>query len=100
MTKVVNKYKEPFDVYIGRGSVFGNPYSIGEHGSREEVIALFKTYLWGRMNTSPSFCGKLMELEGKTLGCFCKPQACHGDVIVAAIKYMKGVTHGHTKRVQ
>ena len=27
-TRVVNKYKEPFDVYIGRGSIWGNPYTV------------------------------------------------------------------------
>jgi len=37
-TKVVNKYKNRFDVYIGRGSSFGNPFEIGIHGDRNEVI--------------------------------------------------------------
>ena len=30
---------------------------------------------------------ELIELEDKTLVCFCKPLACHGDVLVKAIKY-------------
>jgi hypothetical protein len=34
MCEVVNKYKEPFDIYIGRGSIWGNPYVIGKDGTR------------------------------------------------------------------
>ena len=26
-TRVINLYKEPYDVYIGRGSKWGNPYT-------------------------------------------------------------------------
>ena len=36
------------------------------------------------------FCRQLLELDGKVLGCFCKPQACHGDILIAAINYLKG----------
>jgi hypothetical protein len=24
----------------------------------------------------------LVELKGKTLGCWCKPKTCHGDILV------------------
>ena len=24
----------------------------------------------------------LLELKGKTLGCWCKPEDCHGDILV------------------
>ena len=34
MTKVVNKYHENYDVYIGRGSKWGNPFVIGKDGDR------------------------------------------------------------------
>ena len=33
--KFIREPKEPNDVYIGRGSKWGNPYRIGVHGSRE-----------------------------------------------------------------
>lgn len=26
------------------------------------------------------------KLRGKTLGCFCKPAACHGDIIVRVVE--------------
>ena len=45
MTKVVNKYKHVYDVYIGRGSKWGNPFVIGKDGTREEVINKYEEYL-------------------------------------------------------
>jgi hypothetical protein len=82
MTKVVNKYKEPFDEYIGRGSIFGNPYRIGRDGSREEVIELYAIHFLYKMVNDPEFKRRVLALKGKTLGCFCKPNSCHGDIIV------------------
>lgn len=77
---VVNKYKHtptPNDLYIGRGSKWGNPFKIGEHGTRTDVIQKYREYLIGNQKLMAS----LHELKGKTLVCFCKPQACHGDVL-------------------
>lgn len=77
-TKVVHCKKEPFDVYIGRPSKWGNPFQIGKDGNREEVIEKYKQYLLSR----PDLISSLHELKGKTLGCWCKPKPCHGDVLV------------------
>lgn len=35
ITKVVNKYKEPFDVYIRRGSKWGNPFNMRNKSDEE-----------------------------------------------------------------
>lgn len=68
-------------VYIGRGSPYGNPFKIGENGTREDVIALFEEYLMG----SPDLLRRVKEeLRDKDLVCFCKPAGCHGDVILRA----------------
>ena len=80
-TRVVNKRVSEFDVYIGRGSKWGNPFKIGVHGSRDEVIERYQQYLWNRKD----LLADLDELRGKRLGCFCAPQACHGDVLVDAL---------------
>jgi len=77
MVKVVHCKKEPFDVYIGRGSKWGNPFKIGRDGNREEVISKFEAYMMNR----PDLIQALPELVGKTLGCWCKPKACHGDIL-------------------
>ena len=66
------------NIYIGRGSKWGNPFKIGRDGTRSEVIAKYERYI----RRSPDLLKAIPDLEGKTLGCFCKPQACHGDVLV------------------
>lgn len=82
---VVNKYKEPFDVYIGRGSYWGNPFPIDESkgDTREVVIAKCYEHYRNLYRQDPQrFIIELKALSGKRLGCFCKPKACHGDIIV------------------
>jgi|GEM_PF-1627955 len=86
-TKVVNLGRgDKYDVYIGRGSVFGNPYAIGFSGDREEVIRKFK-YDFEREFLRFTRVD-VLKLKGKTLGCHCKPAACHGDVIA---KYLNAL---------
>ena len=80
MTKVVNKYRDKYDVYIGRPSIFGNPFSVKEYG-REGCIARYKEYFYKRIKEDVKFKEAVLKLKDKTLGCFCKPLACHGDVI-------------------
>lgn len=92
LTTVVNiRYREPYDVYIGRpgkgqDGPWGNPFVIGRDGTREQVIAKYAEWL----PTQPHLLVKLGELQGKRLGCFCSPahgltgQApyiCHGQIL-------------------
>lgn len=84
-TKVVNLNYENYDVYIGRGSKWGNYFIIGKDGNRKEVIAKYKKYV---LNNKDLF-NSLEELEGKTLGCHCKPKECHGDVLIELLQYKK-----------
>ena len=91
MTKVVNIQEEKFDVYIGRAGhgkdgYFGNPFLIGKDGNREQVIKKYKNYFNQRLVNDQEFEKRIKSLRGKTLGCFCKPFACHGDIIV---KYLE-----------
>ena len=75
---VVHCKKAPFDVYIGRPSIWGNPFQIGKDGTREEVIQKYREYILSK----PELLEQLESLRGKTLACWCKPQSCHGDVLV------------------
>lgn len=77
MTRVVHCKRERYDVYIGRPSKWGNPYKIGRDGSRAEVVEKYRAYILSR----PDLLAALPELRGKTLGCWCGPLACHGDVL-------------------
>ena len=88
-TRVVNKHKEPYDVYIGRPCIFGNPMRIGEKihqksepVTREDAIAWYKQYFYARLKTDSEFKQAVESLKGKVLGCYCKPLPCHGDIIV------------------
>jgi hypothetical protein len=87
VTVVVNLRYEAYDVYIGRPSIFGNPFSVKKYG-REECIERYREYFYGRLATFPEFKQEVLKLKGKRLGCFCKPEACHGDIIV---KYLAGI---------
>lgn len=84
-TRVVNKYRDSYDIYIGRGSRWGNPFVIGRDGDRDTVIAKYRDYLTHQVQTGKITHDDLRTLKGFTLGCFCKPQACHGDVLVEFI---------------
>lgn len=77
MTTVVNLTKEKHDIYIGRPSKWGNPFVIGRDGTRKQVIQKYKNHLL----KSPYLLVSLGELKNKKLGCYCKPAACHGDVL-------------------
>lgn len=67
--------------YIGRGSYWGNPYSMFEEGDdRDEVIRKYK-YDFDYEKFPNKEKSEVYKLAGKRLGCFCKPQACHGDVL-------------------
>jgi hypothetical protein len=67
---------------IDRTTYWGNPYHIGPDGTRPEVIAKYRAYIL----KDPRRLASLSELEGKVLGCWCKPKPCHGDVLVELIE--------------
>ena len=86
MTTIVNIKHNKCDVYIGRGSPFGNPFRIGDDGDRAQVLVKYRTYFNQRL-TDQSFRDKVLELKGKVLGCWCKPLTCHGDVIIEYLEH-------------
>ena len=78
-----NKKGTDDEVYIGRGSKWGNPYRIGAW-SRDEVIQRYELAI--RTGHKKHLLKSLHELKGKTLVCFCKPQVCHGDVLAQLVE--------------
>lgn len=85
-TRVVHVRREPFDVYIGRPSKWGNPFVVGKDGTRAEVIEKYRTWLMRNQLLMSS----LQELRGKVLGCWCKPLLCHGDILVELADTLAG----------
>jgi hypothetical protein len=80
--RVVHCKKEPYDVYIGRSSKWGNPFRIGKHGTRKEVIRKYRKWILRQ----PKLLNSLDEICGKVLGCWCSPKSCHGDVLIELCK--------------
>lgn len=83
LTLVVNKDRgDVFDVYIGRGTIWGNPYQIGIDGDRDEVIRKYK-YDFDKKYLKPfeKIEENITKIQGKIIACHCKPYACHGDII-------------------
>ena len=78
MTRVVHCKRERYDVYIGRPSKWGNPFHITKRLSREAVVDSYREWI----QAQPGLLAALPELRGKTLGCWCAPLPCHGDVLV------------------
>lgn len=104
MITVVNKYKhEPTvnDVYVGRGSVVGNPFTHNTGktkaefivDTREKAIAEYEKWLLNKIEQKDKLvCDELNRLyslakKGNVnLVCYCSPQSCHGDVIKKVIE--------------
>lgn len=90
--RIVNISKtNDYDIYIGRSSMYGNPFRVDIDGDRHAVIAMYKSWLlrWLDGNkleiinghSNKYICEHLHRLKGKILGCHCAPSACHGDIL-------------------
>lgn len=79
--RVLNKKTDeiPSDaVYVGRPSMWGNPFKIGVDGDRDTVMQMYEN----QIQRSPELQAKIPELRGKDLVCWCTPEACHADVLL------------------
>lgn len=95
MAKAVNLRKEAYDIYCGRPAAgkhwgFGNPFRVGRDGQQGECIPKFRHWIetgdaQGCPDATPERRGWMLlnmhTLANKRLGCFCKPRACHADVL-------------------
>ena len=89
MTQVVNLKTDQYDIYIGRPSKWGNPFSHKDDtlsefkvSSRKESIEKYGKWIV----TQTHLMDSLHELKDKRLGCFCKPSKCHGDILVQLVE--------------
>lgn len=85
-TRVVNILGEAYDVYIGRAGrghdgYFGNPVRLVYGAPRGSTLEAYRDYFYRRLENDLEFKRRVHSLKGKTLGCFCKPNPCHGDII-------------------
>mgnify|MGYP003620963794 CR=1 FL=1 len=82
------------NVYIGRAgvvfidgvrfpktaSMWANPIKLTKDGDREQVTRRYREYIMDKIQKNPELYD-LSKLKGKKLGCWCKPETCHGDVL-------------------
>jgi hypothetical protein len=92
MTELINYRTYNLDkskvVPIDRRSGFGNPFKINKNYTRKEVIEKYRKYFYTKLEHNYGFKKSIELLKGKTLGCWCTPLPCHGDVI---IEYLEGL---------
>ena len=87
----LNSQTDRFE-YIGRPSILGNPFAVGRDGTRADVIAKYRLWLWRALKTDDAIRRRIwvlakLHMEGVHvhLACWCKPKSCHGDVIRSAV---------------
>lgn len=92
--KIVHCKKEPYDIYIGRPSKWGNPFShkegtLAKYKTNTRQEAVNKYYIWITKGEGKFLLDDLDELRGKVLGCWCKPKSCHGDILIKLVNTNK-----------
>lgn len=91
-TTVINlRHTRSYDVYVGRGHKYGNPFVVDIDGTREECCEkhfewllqwiLYKNEIVIEVLSNKWVCEHLKELRGRRIACFCKPELCHGDTL-------------------
>lgn len=96
MILVVHCKRSYFDVLIDRTTKWGNPFSHVRDritrarflvSTREEAIAAYEIWVLSQ----PNLVAALPELRDKILGCWCRPLACHGDVLIRLANPTEGL---------
>ena len=112
--------RNPAHTYIGRNMVFyvgpgaehskwANPFSVKKYG-RDECLRMYREYVLTGVNPATkkkrkggALVGDIEELRGKALGCWCNPDPCHGDILVAPQQGYERICRGayasHTLRL-
>lgn len=86
---VIGKKWDKGAIYIGRGSIFGNPWPISAAATRDEVCDKYEDYFHHRLKEDKEFADNVNTLVEHVrlsstpvvLGCFCAPKRCHGETI-------------------
>lgn len=103
-TLVNQRHTDEYDIDIGRANGgnshllntpvgddgwLGNPFTMANH-TREEAVEKYREAFRSRLQED-AFREAVESLQGKTLACWCYPQECHGDVILAYLHYKADV---------
>jgi hypothetical protein len=85
----------PNTAVVDRSTKWGNPFVVGEHGTRAECVDRFAKLMAGYICVSDGPAPNLQmayramvavncrELKGKNLACWCGPgRPCHADILL------------------
>ena len=90
---------DPNHMYIGRnmnhcvagalGSKWGNPYKANKNNLNllKKCLERYEEHI----RSNPDLFNAVDELEGKELGCWCKPYPCHADILIKLFKERHGM---------
>lgn len=80
-------------VRIDRGTRYGNPFVVGEDGTRDDVCDAYDMHY---LPHKPSIMSRIEagDLSGKVLVCHCYPERCHGESLADEVNGLNGGTHG------
>ena len=98
LPRVVNIHRrrgvpwQSFDCYIGRAvkrggwnleaSIWANPFKVEPGRPPGSALSAYEQHV----RSNPALMHQIPSLMGKTLGCWCKPNPCHGDVLVKLVR--------------
>lgn len=103
MSRVINIHKvngkrPDYDIYIGRAvkgteffedSFWANPFNPKMYISIYDCLYDYEVYMRKKLKYCPE---KILEIEGKILGCWCDPSPCHGHVLLKLLsEYKRGL---------
>lgn len=95
---IVNIKDFPDAVYIGRGSVLGNPFPISRMRTRDQACDQYDDYFYARVKEDTEFFAELVRINNighnnrhLYLGCFCVPNRCHGETIKSFLEQNQDV---------
>jgi len=74
-------------VRVDRETPWGNPFVVGRHGARAQVIARYRRQLWQRIRAGEIDLAELAALDGRDLACWCHPEPCHAAVLARAARW-------------
>lgn len=98
-------------VCVDRSTKWGNPFVVGEHGTREECVNLYRKLLAGYVcitggpdpNLQMAYRAMVVayrhELRGKNLACWCSAGPCHADVLLEVAALAPDAPVGPLKEV-
>jgi hypothetical protein len=91
---VVNRdtYQGGGDIYVGRPTILGNPFSVKQHG-RDKALKRYTLWINTQYRSNNQaiiqelehLTSRLIEQGEITLSCWCHPKPCHADLLAKAI---------------